>query len=173
MYRNLLLNCCALLLLAFWGPHAMTLFPETATESKPGAENKTELAEVVFNAFKLNDFNMLATYLPGENELNYLKKKSPQDKKDFYASLSTEVIKANVKENFSLINKKGIEKEVNWSTIELLDTEEKKLEDTNINDYYKVMLLLQDMQGKKMSVEFETIKIKGKWFLLEGLMNGK
>ena len=78
-----------------------------------------------------------------------------------------------MKENFSLINKKGIEKEVNWSTIELLDTEEKKLEDTNINDYYKVMLLLQDMQGKKMSVEFETIKIKGKWFLLEGLMNGK
>jgi len=116
---------------------------------------------------------MLTPYLPGENELSYLKKKSPESKKDFYSTLNTDKLKTNAEENFKTINKKGITKELNWSTTELIDTQEKKLDDTNINDYYKVMLMLQDLQGKKMSVEFETIKIKGKWFLLEGLMDGK
>ena len=169
MYNFFLLNSYLLMLSMFWG-QSITTQP---TDSKPGAENKTELAEVVFHSFRMNDFSMLNTYLPGENELAYLKKKSPQSKKDFYATLNSDKLKSNAEENFKTINKKGIEKEINWSTIELLDQQENKLNDTNINDYYKVLLLLQDQQGKKINVEFETIKIKGKWFLLEGLMDGK
>jgi hypothetical protein len=140
---------------------------EAAAIGKRGAENKSELSQVVFNAMRQNDFSLLSNYIPQQNELEAYRANCSVKDKPLCESVDAEKLKANTEANFNKVIKKGIDKEINWSESELVD--KKIMEDKTDQLKSKVMLSIQDMRGMNFKVSFDVIKIKDKWFIFQGI----
>lgn len=133
-----------------------------------GAIDKTDLSQIIFNSVKMNDFNMLENYIPNDTELEYFKTHTSKKNKYFYEAVDAEELKTNTKINFSKLIEDGVKNEINWSTVELVDS---RIDQGNRDDkrIYKGIFSVQDLKGKSMEVSFDVIKIKNKWFIFQGI----
>lgn len=135
---------------------------------KRGATHKEDLPEVVFNSIKMNDFEMLQNFIPNEGELDYLKKDTPRNNRYIYENLNADQLKANTELNFKKVVDEGIQKGVNWSSVEIMDSG--VTEGTHVDErIYKGMFTIQDPNGSPVKISFDIIKVKNKWFVFQGL----
>jgi hypothetical protein len=135
--------------------------------NKRGAIDKSDLPDILFNSVKMNDFDMLLNYIPNENEIEYLKTHSAKKNKYLFEGINADELKINTKVNFNKLIEQGIEKEINWSDSELVDS---RIEEGNFSDkrIHKGIFSIQDAKGKSMQASFDIIKIKNKWFIFQG-----
>jgi hypothetical protein len=141
------------------------LIDEDIEIEKRGAFKRKEITGALANALKMNDFNLLSSYIPDENELRYLKKHSSQKDKYIYDQIDPESFKIQTRQNFEAVEEAGIDHQVNWAETELVDQQELQKNETN----YTVFMALQDMSGKTVQLSYDAIKIKEKWFLFQGI----
>jgi hypothetical protein len=134
---------------------------------KRGAESVAELSEVFFNSVKENDFSMLGNYIPEQTEMEYFRKSCSIQQKPLCESIDEEELKSNTEANYKKLVQKGIDKEINWSQIEL--TDKKIIPDPKNNLRSKVLLSVQDMKGKTIKMSFDMIRIKDKYFIFQGI----
>ncbi|MFN3402980.1 MAG: hypothetical protein ACK40G_02720 [Cytophagaceae bacterium] len=133
--------------------------------SSRGANQRKDITNGLGAALKRNDFSIISSFIPQENELEYLRRTI--DKKDKYIldNLSAEDLHTNTSKNFESIIERGIYHKLTWNEIELIDQKEVKVND----NFYKVYAALQDMKGITMRISYDTVKIKNKWFLFQGM----
>jgi hypothetical protein len=134
---------------------------------KRGATSSAELSEAFFNAVKQNDFSMLRSYIPEQTEMEYFRKSCSIQQKPLCESIDGEELKSNTETNFKKLVQKGIDKEINWSQIELID--KKVLVDPKNGLRSKVILNAQDMKGQTIKMSFDVIQIKDKYFIFQGI----
>jgi hypothetical protein len=134
---------------------------------KRGAQSSTELSEAFFNSIRQNDFSMLRNYIPEQTEMEYFRKSCSIQQKPLCEAIDGEELKANTETNYKKLVQKGIDKEINWSQIELID--KKIIADPTNNLRSKVMLSVQDTKGKTMKISFDVIQIKDKYFIFQGI----
>ena len=134
---------------------------------KRGARSSAELSEAFFNSIRQNDFSMLRNYIPEQTEMEYFRKSCNIIQKPLCESIDGEELKLNTEANYKKLVQKGIEKEINWSQIELIDR--KIIEDPKNSLRSKVLLGVQDMKGKTMNMSFDVIQIKDKYFIFQGI----
>jgi hypothetical protein len=127
-----------------------------------GAQNVKQITKTAFNALKMDDFEMLQSYLPNDEDLAYLRK---YHKEVIVDESSAEVIKSDLNKNFHQLMKSGIDKKINWTTIELIDSSQK----TGVNrNLCNMSLTLDDHKSAPIKINVQAIKIKEKWFLFDG-----
>jgi len=134
---------------------------------KRGAKSSTELSEAFFNSIRQNDFSMLRNYIPEQTEMEYFRKSCSIQQKPLCESINGEELKTNTEANYNKLLQKGIDKEINWSQIELID--KKIIADPANSLRSKVSLSVQDMKGKVINMSFDQIRIKDKYFLFQGM----
>jgi hypothetical protein len=134
---------------------------------KRGARNSAELSEAVFNSLKQNDFSILKNYIPEQAEMEYFRKSCSLRQKPMCEAINGEELKSNTEANYKKLVQKGIDKEINWSQIELID--KKNITDPANNLRSKVSLSVQDMKGRIINMSFDQIRIKDKYFLFQGI----
>jgi hypothetical protein len=132
-----------------------------------GAVNKEELTEALFQAVKSNGFDMLLNYLPDEHHLEILKLQSSEVEKGLYDNLDSDTIKINTKNNFEQIIKAGIDKGVNWSSLQLMENKPKnKNYSANL---ITTILIAQDDREIILSFSYDAIEIGQRWFIFQGI----
>jgi hypothetical protein len=141
--------------------------PDNCTFSVKGANNKEELGEIVFQAVKYNDFNLLLNYIPDEHHLQVLSTNSLGQEKSIYENIDSELIKNKTRTNFDQIIKYGIDNEVNWSSLEITDASSKV--SNSLKSMNTVFLTLEDNKETIMSFSFDAMEIENRWFLLQGI----
>lgn len=135
---------------------------------KRGATHKEDLPEVVFNSIKMNDFEMLQNYIPNEGELDYLKKHTPRKNQYIYENLNADQLKANTELNFQKVVEEGIQQGINWSSVEIMDSE--VIEGSHTDErIFKGMFTVQGASESPVKISFDIIKVKNKWFVFQGL----
>lgn len=165
MKRWLLLMFVPLLFVSFT---SVNTFYDGQEITVRGAETKEELTQIVFNALKENDFDMLTNYIPQETELDYLRKQSSARHRYMFEQLASEDLIANTKLNFDKVVEEGVGKEMNWAESDLAESivEQGGTSDKRI---YKGHLRVQDLKGKGLSISIDIIKVKNRWFLFQGI----
>lgn len=133
-----------------------------------GAEDVYVLARTVFNAIKMNDFDMLSTYIPNDMEIEYLKNHSGEKDRYLFEEMSSDDLKANTHLNFDKVVREGMEKGINWSEAEI---QESRTTMCRVGDQKmcEAMMNLQDLQGNNLKISFDMIQIKDRWFLFQGV----
>jgi hypothetical protein len=134
---------------------------------KRGAKSRAELSEIFFNSIRQNDFSMLRNYIPEQTEMEYFRKSCSIQQKPLCESIDDEELKSNTEVNFKKLVQKGIEKEINWSQIELM--EKNSIDDPKNSLRSKMILNVQDMKGRSMKISFDVIRIKDKYFIFQGI----
>lgn len=138
--------------------------------SSRGAESAKELSNVLFHAIKLNNFQQLLYFIPGEGEVAELEFKSDEKTKLFFESLEPEDIKANILSGFEKITREGIEKNINWADAQLVDYETRVC---NLNiDGCTVTYTIEDQNANRIVVTYDAIKVNKRWFLFQNLNLG-
>lgn len=132
-----------------------------------GAESEKELSNIIFEAIKANKFEMLYNYIPTDPELEYLRKNATERNKPLFENLEAGKMKVYTKTNFEEVIKKGIDKGINWSSTELIDYQTRQCNIEKIG--CKVLVTIQDMNGKVFKLSYDIIEIKDKWFLFQGM----
>ncbi|WMJ71667.1 hypothetical protein RCC89_00560 [Cytophagaceae bacterium ABcell3] len=128
----------------------------TISEGLKGAKNKKELSGVVYNALKRHDFNLMQAFIPGTDEVELINKKVS------YQHKNNESIKAELQKSFHHIIESGIDKNINWSLVELVD---QQIEDGN--EISLIRLELEDHRGHKLTVNIKLIEIEDRWYITE------
>lgn len=118
--------------------------PEYETSVR-GAASQADLTEVLFLAIKENNFTALINYLPDDHHLEVLKNETNALDKVFYENLTAESIRIHTEENFSQVIKTGIDHEVNWSSLQLMEKKPKDI--GSLKDIYTTMLVMEDQRS--------------------------
>ena len=134
---------------------------------KRGAKSRTELSEAFLNSIKENDFSMLRNYIPEESEMESFRKSCSIRQKPLCEAVDGEEVKSNTETNYKKLVQKGIDKEINWSQIEL--TDKKIIEDPENSLRSKILLSVQDMKGTAVNISFDVLRIKDKYFIFQGI----
>ncbi|MBO9699595.1 MAG: hypothetical protein J7604_05250 [Sporocytophaga sp.] len=156
-----MLKTISILLILF----SINILDEEVDIEKRGATKRKEITGALASALKMNNFDMLTSYIPDENEILYLKNHASQKDKYIYDQIDVETFKNQTKENFATVEEAGISHQLNWSETELVDQQELKKNENN----FTVFMAVQDMNGKTMKLSYDAIKIKEKWFLFQGI----
>lgn len=128
-----------------------------------GVKNSNDLPDIVFHAMKSNDFEQIVNYIPGENELDYLKENTPKKSKHLFDQTDSEGLKAESKISFEKAIEAGVHKQINWGNAEILESGIEKI-DSPDKRISKGWFIVQDRKEVRMKVSFDVIKIKNKWF---------
>lgn len=163
-----IIACLSLCFNTISGPVPAINPPETEETdiNERGAKTRGDLTEVLITALKLNDFEFLENFIPDEHEVDYLKRTCTQKEISKYEGLDHIMLDRNTKINFDKLIQNGIDKNLNWSQISIIESSETSMDDVR---NYKVFLILQDMTGKTFNMSFDVIKIKNKWFFFQGM----
>ena len=140
--------------------------PEYETSVR-GAASKADLTEVLFQAIKNNDFDAILNYLPDDLHLEVLKNHTNAIDKVFYENLTAEAIKNHTQENFSRVIKSGIDNEINWSSLQLMEKRAKDL--GSLKDISTTVLVMEDNKEVPLSFSFDSIEILNRWFIIQGI----
>lgn len=132
-----------------------------------GAAKKAELTEVLFQAIKNNDFKTLTNYMPDDHHLEILKENSNSLDKVFYDELTGESIRNQTEENFDRVIKSGIDKGVNWSSLQLMENRDKNI--GTLKDIVTTILVMEDNKEVSLSFSYDSIEISNKWFIIQGI----
>lgn len=127
-----------------------------------GASDQKEISAGIYNALKMDDFGILVNYIPGEEELETL---NDSEKERYILNIKDyEKFKSKLRSSFDGIIESGIDKKINWSTINLVDLnfEEDKI-------ICRGILQFEDSRQNMMLLYFDLIKIENKWYLLNEL----
>jgi hypothetical protein len=145
----------------------MSAVPPEHETSVRGAASNADLTEVLFQAIKNNDFETLLNYMPDEHHLEILRAQSNALDKGFYEELSAGSIRDQMEENFNGVIKSGIDNEVNWSSLQLM---EKRSKDMNsLKNICTTVLVMEDNKEVPLSFSFDSIEISNRWFIIQGL----
>jgi hypothetical protein len=133
-----------------------------------GAEDVYVLARTVYNSIKMSDFDMLLTYIPNDNEIQFLKDHSTEKDKYLFEEMTSADLRANTRLNFDQVVNEGMEKGINWSDVEI---QESKIQMCRVGDQHmcEAVMSLQDRKGKNIRISFDMIKIQERWFLFQGV----
>jgi hypothetical protein len=134
---------------------------------KRGAKSSAELSETFFNSIRQNDFSMLRNYIPEQTEMEFFRKSCSIQQKPLCESIDGEELKSNTESNYKKLVQKGIDKEINWSQVELIDRN--IIEDPKNSLRSKVILNVQDLKGNSIKFSFDVIQIKDKYFIFQGI----
>lgn len=136
-------------------------------EPMKGAKSAEQLSDVLYQAIKRNQFDELKNFIPGEEEIKYLKETSTQRNKLFFENLDAEKIESRVLTGFENITRRGIEQNINWSSAELVDYETRScsIELIGCNVTYTIL----DQNGNRLVVTYDAIKAKDRWFVFQNL----
>ena len=134
---------------------------------KRGAKSSAELSEIFFNSMRQNDFSMLRNYIPEQTEMEYFRNSCNIQQKPLCEAIDDEELKSNTEANFKKLVQKGIDKEINWSQIELV--EKNSIADPRNTLRSKMILNVQDTKGRGMKMSFDIIRIKDKYFIFQGI----
>ncbi len=133
----------------------------------PGAESAKQLSNVLFHALRLNNFQQLSYYIPGKKEIMILQTHSNEKNRLFFESMDEVDLKANIINGFDRIIREGIEKNINWAGVELVDYETKAC---NLNiDGCNVTYTIEDQNLNRIVITYDAIRIDNKWYLLQNL----
>ncbi|HEY8400058.1 MAG TPA: hypothetical protein VIK89_02280 [Cytophagaceae bacterium] len=132
-----------------------------------GAKDHDELSQIIFTALKENDFASLKKYIPGEEEITYLKKTSSERNKPFFHNLDEEQVKGRILSDFESIIQQGISEQTNWSTVELIDYQTRSCSIENIG--CTVTLQTEDAKGIQRLYSYDAIRVKDRWFIFQNL----
>jgi hypothetical protein len=110
---------------------------------------------------------MLRNYIPEQTEMEYFRNSCSIQQKPLCEAIDDEELKSNTEANFKKLVQRGIDKEINWSQIELI--EKSSIADPRNNLRSKMILNVQDMKGKSMKMSFDVIRIKDKYFIFQGI----
>lgn len=132
-----------------------------------GAASEKELSRLIFEAIQNNQFEALSNYIPAEPELEYLRATSTEKNKPIFENIQPEKLNVYTKKNFDLIIQKGIERHINWASTRLIDYQTRQCSIEKIG--CKVFITIQDAVGKSISLSYDIINIKDKWFLFQGM----
>ena len=164
--KNIIQQWFLVLLITLLFNNLYAVPPESETTVR-GASSNAELTEMIFQAIKANNVESLLNYLPDENHLNILKRKSAKSDKFFFENLNAQSVKAVFEKNFENIMKTGIDNEINWSSLQLM---EKNIKTNKIlKSIHTTNLIMADNKDSKVSFTFDSIKISNKWFLIQGI----
>ena len=132
-----------------------------------GASDGRDLPGIVFNAMKLNDFDQVVNYIPGEAELEFLQKSASKKSRYLYDQTEAERIKAEAKLSFDKIVEEGVKMQINWSDAEITESGIEKT-DSPDKRISKGWFIIQDRKENQMKVSFDVIRVKNKWFAFRG-----
>lgn len=136
-------------------------------KAEPGAKSPEALSEVLFQALKMDNFDYLDSYIPMQEQVDYLQKNATEKNKPFFESLDPAGIRSRLEDGFKTITRKGIEDEINWSEVELVDfkTRSCSIELIGCN----VAFTIEDQNQNRLIVVYDAIKAGDRWFLFQGL----
>lgn len=142
--------------------------PVNTLTAARGAATVAELANVVFTALQSNDFGQLPLYVPTDDELNALKKRSSEDMQAVIEGLTAEAVAATLKESFDTVVREGLSKMLNLNELTLAD-----VRTGNPGPKNKMLLpvtaTLTTRTNQTLPLRFETLKINGRYFLFQRL----
>lgn len=143
--------------------------PETNSElntNAKGAANVTELATGLLQALQANNFEQINTYLPGEEELALLKRRSSQDMKAVLENLTADDYKNNLKAEYEKLVQQGVGKTLNWTDMHVMDALPGK--GTRKNKMLQpVEAVFQNKQNQSVRVAFEAVKLNNRYYLFQ------
>ncbi|MFN6945748.1 MAG: hypothetical protein ACK4ND_12445 [Cytophagaceae bacterium] len=134
---------------------------KTYFSSNRGGGEQKDLSIGLYNALRYNDFDLLHGLLPGDAEINEIKKL--KNERVYLNVKDSEELRGKVRNNFKRIIETAIDQSMNWSTIELVD---EKFEDGKVLNV--IQLELEDARSKRLTITIESVRINGKWFILDG-----
>jgi hypothetical protein len=143
--------------------------PEWEDDEQPlrGAETEIELSKALFYAIKSNDYQLLSNFIPADQEIKYLQKTASERNKPFFEDLDETGVKERLEQGFNIITRKGIEQNINWATVELVDFETRSCSIELIG--CNVTFTIVDQQNKRVVVTYDGIKVKNRWFVFQNL----
>lgn len=157
------------LVLSIIGLSSVISFRESNSKQlySPGAESEKQLSNVLFHALRFNNFQQLSYYIPGRKEIMLLQAGSDEKNKLFFESMDEVDLKANIINGFDRIIREGIEKNINWAGVELVDYETKAC---NLNiDGCNVTYTIEDQNLNRIVITYDAIRIDNKWYLFQNL----
>jgi hypothetical protein len=134
-----------------------------------GAAKVQELGQAVFSALQQNQFNNLHNYLPEENELKILKRRSSEDMRLVLEKTTRDSIRENLQRDFTVINEKATENTINWSEWQPTDTKATRRDRKNPL-LFRTEMTLTHASGAESSVLFEAVRIRNRYFLFKQMI---
>ena len=132
-----------------------------------GAASKAELTDALFQAIKNNQFETLLNYLPDDHHLEILRTTTNAIDKVFYDGLTSESVRDQAQENFRKVIKNGIDNEINWSSLELMEKRPKP--NNSLKDIHTTVLVMEDNKEVPLSFSFDSVEILDRWFIIQGI----
>lgn len=133
--------------------------------TKKGAKTEKDLSQIIFTAIKSNKLDIINQYIPQKAEIDYLKNKSSKKNKIYFEKLDAEKLKTDNRKNFEKVIQKGIDKGINWSTVELIDYETLRCDIEEIG--CRLQFNIQDAKGKSLKFSYDAVKVNDSWFIFQ------
>jgi len=132
-----------------------------------------QLSKKIFKALKEEDFEQLINLAPDESTLtSFYQQYAEQEDRAIKFDLKempnlVKILHEGLKRSYNKIQKNAKEKEIDWKKAKFFASEE-AIEKDDFTEGATVVFIF-DSGKEKLNIVYRAIKVKGSWYLVEGL----
>ena len=145
------------------------LAPKIATNVMvAGATSLTEISNALLLALQSNNTGQLSTYFPTDLELKTLGQRGSEDMRAVLEDKSADDLKQSFEADLQKVIAEGVTKTLNWTELLVSDTKAGKATNKN-RMLLPVETRLHTKQNQAVTLLYEVVKIKNRFFLFRGI----
>jgi len=133
-----------------------------------GATSLAEISKAILLALQTNNAGQLTSYYPSDQEITTLRQLGSEDMKAVLENQSATDLQNSFDTDLQKIVQEGVSKTLNWSELEVADTKTGKGTSKN-SVLFPVETVLQTKQNQPVSLVYEVIKLKNRYYLFRGI----
>ena len=133
-----------------------------------GATSLAEISNAILLSLQSADAGQLSAYFPTDQELSVLRRQGSEDMRAVLEDQSASDLEKSFETDWQKVVQEGVTKTLNWSELQVTDTKAGKASRKN-SMLLPVETVLQTKQNQPISLVFEVIKLKNRYYLFRGI----
>jgi len=133
-----------------------------------GATSLTEISNAILLSLQTNNVGQLSSYFPTDQEITVLRQQGSEDMKAVLENLAATDLKNSFETDLQNVIQEGVSKTLNWTDLTVADTKTGKGTRKN-RLLLPVETVLQTKQNQPISLVYEVIKLKNRYYLFRGI----
>jgi len=133
-----------------------------------GATSLTEISNAILLSLQTANAEQLTSYFLSDQEITFLRQLGSEDMNAVLENKSATDLQNSFETDLQNIVQEGIAKTLNWSALSVADTKTDKGSQEN-RLLFPVETILQTKQNQPVSLLYEVVKIKNRYYLFRGI----
>jgi len=133
-----------------------------------GATTLAEISKAILLSLQTNNAAQLTSYYLTDKEITFLRQLGSEDMNAVLENNSASDLQNSFETDLQKVVQKGVSKTLNWSELGVADTKTGKESKKN-RLLFPVETVLQTKQNQPVSLLYEVVKIKNRYYLFRGI----